>query len=161
MRWTYWVFLATVCGLANQAAGNQPGCANCNGGMQPNPWSGGPCDSPCGFAVSPGWVGCRDARHCCDNSWNGYCAHRAKVDACLAQLGTGAHVHTRPCRQVTAPCPPYRPTSNCVSNPGVPDSSVPNLQPTPAAAEPTPAPMPPPPVAPNKSTRSVPGPRLQ
>jgi hypothetical protein len=133
MRWTGWILAVAVMGLSGPAAGSQPGCAGCNGGM-----AGGvraqrgldaePCASPCGYSLAPGC--CEDTRHCCDNAWAGYCDHRAKVDAYWTRVGVpGACACRKPCRNATeVPCVPCCPRETAP------------IQPTPAAPVPAPAP---------------------
>ena len=43
MRWTGWVLMAAAIAVAGSAAGSQPGCASCNGGMTIGPWDAEPC----------------------------------------------------------------------------------------------------------------------
>jgi hypothetical protein len=75
----------------------------------------GRIEPACG--LSPGC--CEARRHCFDNAWDGYCAERARWDAVLCKLGTGAlcctPCATRDCRggafgvrlgSAPAPCGP-------------------------------------------------------
>jgi hypothetical protein len=135
MRWTGWIFVVAVLGLAGSAAGFQPGCASCNQGRTTGPWDAEACAAPAGFALVPGCF--EEHRHCCDNAWDGYCEHRAKVDACWYRLGTpAAYARCRPCRQAFP--------QGCTS---CEPCSTPMMQATPTPAAPVPAP--------NKNSRNV------
>jgi hypothetical protein len=145
MRWTGSVLAAVVIGVAGPAAGYQPGCAGCNGGMSAGSWAqrgqdAEACASPGGHCFAPGC--CEDTRHCCDNAWAGYCDHRAKVDAFWSHVGVpGSCARSRPCRQaIVAPDSPCEPVS------------TPAIQPTPAVPTRAPAAMPAPP---DEAARSV------
>ena len=143
MRWTGWIFVVAVIGLAGSAAGYQPGCVGCSHGTTAGPWSAEACASPAGYALAPGC--CEPHRRCCDNAWAGYCDHRARVEAFWSRVGTpAAYARSRPCRQAPmVPCTISEPCS----------VSDPVMQPTPT--EPTPAPMPAPPEAPSKTSWNV------
>ena len=109
MRGTGWVFAVAVIGLAGTAAGYQPGCAGCNGGIATGPLAqrgldAEVCASPAGYTLAPGC--CEDRRRCCDNAWAGYCEHRAKVEAFWAGVGVpGSCGRGRICRPASVvPC---------------------------------------------------------
>ena len=149
MRWTPWILAAAiVAGSVGPAAGGQPGCPGCNGGMAGGPmgqWALGcdACCAPCGYCLAPGC--CEYQRHCCDNSWAGYCQHRARVEAFWARAGV-PKLRCRPAGCWGAPmaaCPEGPPA-------GVPPMPAarpaPRLEPRPAV-EPLP-PLPPAPPRP-------------
>jgi hypothetical protein len=129
MRWTNGLMVLIVVGLANSAFGLQPGCAGC---AKSNPWYAEACAAPAGYALAPGC--CEEHRQCCDNAWDGYCEHRARVEACWARAGTKASYYG---------CQPWRfpwPTS-CVSSDSCTSCTTPVVQPSPTpAAVPTIAP---------------------
>jgi hypothetical protein len=90
MRWTGWIMAAAmIAGCAGQASA-QFGCSGCAGGWAP--WqanwaylSGEACCSPPGYsggAICPG-----PCRSCCDNAWDGYCCHHARVQAWAYRVG--------------------------------------------------------------------------
>jgi hypothetical protein len=152
MRWTGLVLAVLVIGLAEAAAGGQPGCANCNGGGATGLWAqswlyADAGAGPACYCLVPGC--CEETRHCCDNAWAGYCEHRARVDAWWARVGTpDACTHSRPCRKA-----PMGRCSTCAPCSGA------TMQPTPATGSPTPAAAPVPPPVPikgawNASTQS-------
>ena len=146
MRWTIWMFAATVIATASTAVGHQPGCTICGGGMPGGVWmqrglDAEACASPAGYCLVPGC--CEDTRHCCDNAWAGYCDHRAKVEAFWSRVGVpGSCVRSRPCRQapmvLCSPCD---------------EGSSEVVQPTPESA-PSPTPTTPP-APPKKAGRKV------
>jgi hypothetical protein len=127
MRWTSWILAVTVIGLAGPAAGYQPGCVGCNGGMTAQQGlDAEACASPGDYCLTPGC--CEDHRPCCDNAWAGYCDHRAKVEAFWARVGApkscGRGKICRPTPVASdVPCP----------------CSTETMQPTPAVPAPTPA----------------------
>ena len=90
MRWTISASVTLLVGLASSASAGQPACANCNSGPTAawvaRGFGAEACASPCGYSLQPGC--CEDTRHCCDNAWDGYCEHRARVDAFWARVGT-------------------------------------------------------------------------
>ena len=102
MRWSGWILAAMVVGYAGVASG-QPGCVGCGG--RSAAWlalSGEPGCSPPGLSLSA-WAGpsccCANQRPCCNNAWDGYCEHHARVQAFWTQVGV------RKCRC----CPPVMP----------------------------------------------------
>jgi len=145
MRWTGWILAATMfAGCVGQASGGQPGCAGCVGGSalwQPNvaSLSGEACCSPNGYAGVSAIPGCCCSRSqtCCDNAWDGYCDHHAKVQAFWSRVGTPK---VRSCPRVqrrvpapAAPCVEY-PAPTAQPTPAVtPVQPRPPVQPTPAA----------------------------
>jgi hypothetical protein len=140
MRSTGRILVIVVLGLAGSAVAGEPGCASCNKGTV-GPWDAEACAAPCGFTLAPGC--CEERRHCCDNAWDGYCEHRAKVDACWARLGTSAaYARCRPCRQTTT-----MPCTACES------CEAPTVQPMPTRAVPV-RPVAPAPT-PDKNTRDI------
>ena len=141
MQWKCWVWAVAVIGIAGPALAYQPGCG-CNGQMA----AGRPgyqglgaeaCCGPTGYSLTPGC--CEDQRPCCNNAWAGYCAHRAKVEACWGRIGA-----PRPPRRAAACLEVASPPCNC-------EAGETRLQPTPATP-PEPA-MPVPQAAPEKSGR--------
>ena len=103
------------------------------------------CCSPCGYCLAPGC--CEYQRHCCDNSWAGYCQHRARVEAFWARAG----VPKLCCRPAgcwgapTAPMPGFRRRGCCAPAASVSPMPVPRPAPR---LEPRPAVEPLPPLAP-------------
>jgi hypothetical protein len=85
MRWTNGLVVLIVVGLANSAFGLQSDCAGCGGCAKSNPWYAEACAAPAGYTLAPGC--CEEHRRCCDNAWDGYCDHRARVEACWARVG--------------------------------------------------------------------------
>jgi hypothetical protein len=141
MRWTGWIFVLAVTGLAGTAVGYQPGCAECNGGMAGGAWGQALDAEPCcgrpGYCLVPGC--CEDTRHCCDNAWAGYCEHRTRGEAFLTRVG-GPCCGSRPCYR--GPMTPGYAAYPC-------DPAT--MQPTPAIR---PLPVPPlEPIPPDKVTR--------
>ncbi|MEN6458873.1 MAG: hypothetical protein ABFC63_08075 [Thermoguttaceae bacterium] len=171
MRWTPWtVAAAIVVGLAATAAQGQPDCVGCNGrtaGGLHGQWALGceACCAPPGYFLAPGC--CEPYRRCCDNSWAGYCEHRARVEAFWARAGVpGRRCASRGCigsqpsdcadngvtrsvpRPVTAPKP--RPALRSEPQPAI--RPLPPVEPAPPAPEA--------PSAPGKTTYSG-GPALR
>jgi hypothetical protein len=184
MRSTGWILAAIILGCAGWANGDQFGCAGCGG--QPAGWqayqaalSGEACASPPGFSLGAGGTPCcwTNQSPCCDNAWDGYCEHRARVQAYWYQVGTprpGCYpvlrsmprvVQTRvyygcpPATVQRLPAPtPVTASPNVPSTPSlspVPDS--PKLQPTPSTtpALPSVQPTPEPPVSPTPKSPNV------
>jgi len=96
MQWTGWVLAVMAMGYASVASG-QGGCSGCSGYYRGTAaWaalSGPPGCSPPGLSLSA-WNGpvccCANQNPCCDNAWDGYCAHHARVQAFWTRVGTGA-----------------------------------------------------------------------
>ena len=132
MRWTGWFLAAIVVGYAG-VAGGQPCCQECGGySMGWGPLSGEACCSPPGLSLSA-WrpsCCCGNQRPCCDNAWDGYCVHHARVQAFWAQVGV-PKVRCYPMAVQRAPARAYT-----VYSEGAP----PTAQPTPSPAATTPAP---------------------
>jgi len=127
MRWTGWI-LAIVVGYTGQASGGQPGCVGCGGesaGWQASQGalSGEACCSPPGYSGHTANAGCCyvNSRPCCDNAWDGYCEHHARVQAFWSRVG----VPKTRCYPSAMPRMPMRPYSEC---------SAPTVQRTPAVA---------------------------
>jgi hypothetical protein len=154
MRWTGWVLAVAVLGLAGPAAGYQPGCASCNGGMNVGFLGAEPCAGPPGYCLAPGC--CEDHRYCCDNAWAGYCEHRARVDAFWARVGQpNAYGCRRTCVQAPMPC--YcsgEPSATPVMQPTPATRPTPALQPIPATPAPAPAAPPERPAPPRQTSTS-------
>jgi hypothetical protein len=159
MRATGWILAtALIAGLVATANGGQSGCAGCIGAGGPWPvnvaaLSGEACCSPNGYAGHSALPGCCCTNHrpCCDNAWDGYCEHHARVQAFWTRVGTGAPVPrccpgvprrtlaeayagrrcVSDCQQ-PCPCQQSAPTA-------VPTRAAPTATPAPAV-EPTPAP---------------------
>jgi hypothetical protein len=121
------------------AAVGYAGCQGCGKSVVGGGAFCGPaCSSPNGYTLSPGC--CENTQPCCNNAWEGYCEHRAKVQAFWANVGT-----PRPCTGIFSPIMPS------VAMKVVKVVQIPPCeQPTPAAAAtgsstsaPTPAPVPP------------------
>jgi hypothetical protein len=165
MRWTGWILTAIVVGYVGVASG-QPTCTECGGrSLAWQALSGEACCSPPGLALSA-WRGpnccCTNQRPCCDNAWDGYCEHHARVQAFLTQVGVPkyrcspvmlraqtrgytvcsecpaatAAVQPPPSPATTTPAPSVRPTS---SPPPIPAPS--NVAPVPdsSSVRPTPS----------------------
>ena len=129
MRWTGWILAAIVGGYAGLASGGQPGCAGCGAGSAgwqayQGALGGEACYSPPGYSsgymAHPGNCGANQ-RPCCNNAWDGYCEHHARVQAFWTQVGVPK---TRCCPAVM-PRMPMTPCSEC---------SAPTVQRTPAVA---------------------------
>ena len=160
MRWTGWILTAIVVGYVGVASG-QPICTECGGrSLAWQALSGEACCSPPGLALSA-WRGpsccCTNQRPCCDNAWDGYCEHHARVQAFWTQVGVPKHrcssvmlrtqtrgyavcsqcpaataaVQPTPSPATATPAPSVRPTASPPPIP-VPDSS--SVRPTPSAA---------------------------
>jgi hypothetical protein len=188
MRWTGWILAAIVVACAGPACGGQPGCVGCGGGL--GGWQGcqgalcgEACCSPPGYS---GYTGspscCVNPRPCCNNAWDGYCEHHAKVQAFWARVGTPKPSCCRPspqprvlmmsCSDRAASTVQQTPTVAPVSaSPTVPPTPSPAVAPVPASptVPPTPSPAvapipaspgtpptPPPAVAPDPPSSSVP-----
>ena len=159
MRWTGWILTAVAIGYVGVASG-QPACPECGG--QSAAWAAlsGPAGcSPPGLSLSA-WRGpsccCTNQRPCCDNAWDGYCEHHARVQAFWTQVGvpkyrccppamvraqTGGYTVCSDC-----PAPTVQPTSSPATS-----TSAPSLRPAPSLA-----PIPVPSVAPTPSVAPVP-----
>jgi hypothetical protein len=150
MRWTGWIMAAAmVAGCAGQASGGQPGCVGCVGGSalwQPNlaSLSGEACCSPNGYSgvsAIPGHC-CVPSQPCCANAWDGYCEHKARVQAWVNRIGTPSP-RWYPCapRRVWASAP------QCIesASPAQPTPAAPPAKPRPVA-RPAPAAEPSPPL---------------
>jgi hypothetical protein len=155
MRWTGWILAAIAVVHTGLASGGQPGCAGCGGGSAgwqgyQGALSGEACYSPpgysTGYAAHPGNCG-ENQRPCCNNAWDGYCAHHARVQAFWTQVGVPKtrccpaavrRMPMRPCAESSAPAVQQTPAVAPVpASPSAP-------QPTPAAAPLPPPPSPPP-----------------
>ncbi len=163
MRWSGWILAAAVVGYAGVASG-QPGCVGCGG--RSAAWlalSGEAGCSPPGYSLSA-WVGprccCANQQPCCDNAWDGYCEHHARVQAFWAQVGVPK------CRCCPAAMPRmqmrvYTVCPECSPSANQPTASPSAVQPTPSLA-PIPAPSkeapksPLPPIPDSPGVRAVP-----
>ena len=95
MRSTGWILaMAMVAGSIGSASGGQP-CGGCIGGAAPQQANhaflgGEACCSPTGYAGYSALPGCccENDQPCCNNAWDGYCEHHAKVQAFWAHVGT-------------------------------------------------------------------------
>ncbi len=186
MRWTGWI-LAIAVGWASVADGQS--CCRRSGGCLTGyfgPLSGEACCSPPGFSVSawPGPCCCyANPCPCCDNAWDGYCAHHARAQAFWAQVGVpkncGSCCRCAPSRTQAmgcavcsgSPSPAAQPmTAPVVEAPAPGAQSGPSLPPAgssakeavpstaePGSASPAPRPVPPPPPVPD-SSRKMPNP---
>jgi hypothetical protein len=160
MRWTRWI-LAIVVGFAGTASGGQPACNGCGGGSAgwqayAGDLSGEAGCSPPGFTgpIASRGCGCCCVNHqpCCNNAWDGYCEHHAKVQAFLSRVGMPK---TR-CYAGTMSAAPMRSCSAC--SVATTQPAPPSAQPAPRAVQPTPppAPLPPSPASPPPSTTPPP-----
>ena len=123
MRWTGWILAAMTVGCAGMASG-QPCCQECGAySMGWGPLSGEACCSPPGFSLSA-WRGpcccCANQQPCCNNAWDGYCAHHARAQAFWAQVGVPKG------RGSCACATPRMPAGGCVTCSG---GSAPTSQP--------------------------------
>jgi hypothetical protein len=142
MRRTGWILAtAMIAGCVGQAGGGQPGYVGSGEGStlgQPNyaSLSGEACCSPNGYAGSSPIHSscCCNSNPCCNNAWDGYCEHKARVQAWVSRIGA---------KPQWCPCVPRRASS--IVPPCV-EYSAPTAQPTPAVAPvkrlPTVRPMP-------------------
>jgi hypothetical protein len=91
MRWTGWILATIVVGYAGFASGGQPDCLGCGGAAaNQGALSGAPCCSPPGYAqgyAATNACCCAPERPCCSNAWDGYCDHRARVQAFWSRVG--------------------------------------------------------------------------
>lgn len=103
-------------GVAARANAYQPGCLDCNRNsrLDMRALCGPPCCSPFGYALTPGC--CEYSRPCCENAWDGYCEHRAKVEAFWSRIGAPKS-HRRPVAHYAPPIACY-------------DDAAPGLEPT-------------------------------
>lgn len=155
MRWTGGVFAAMVLvvGTTGAAPAGQPGCMNCNRTAANSPWAAEACAAPAGFTCTPGC--CEERRPCCDNAWDGYCEHHARVQAFWACVGTSHRSNYQmPCQPyatasgTTSPTPrlaPTAPTTTPQSITSTRPSTTTKKSPSPSAKQlpSTEAPMPP------------------
>lgn len=89
MRWIGWILAAAmIAGYAVPVSGGQPGCAGC-GGRSTGGLDGEACCSPPGYSTTVQNCArcCVKPNSCCDNAWDGYCDHYARVQAFWAQVG--------------------------------------------------------------------------
>jgi hypothetical protein len=156
MRWMAWILAAAMAaGCAGQASGGQPGRVEYAGRAavwQPSlaSLSGEACCSPNGYAgvsAIPGCC-CGKSQPCCDNAWDGYCEHKARVQAWLARVGTAQpqwcpRVERRvlssasPCVEHSAPtAQPTRAVAPVKPRPPAPQPPVADAAPTPPSEPP-------------------------
>ena len=92
-----WILTAAVIvGVFGSTAGLHAGCGcNCAMTYQERALCGEACCSPseC-YHLTPGC--CEDSHPGFDNAWDGYCEHRAKVQAFWAKVGTPKPRRCRP-----------------------------------------------------------------
>lgn len=148
MRWTGGVFAAMVLvvGTTGTAPAGQPGCMNCNRTAANSPWAAEACAAPAGFTCTPG--SCEERRPCCDNAWDGYCEHHARVQAFWACVGTSHKANYQmPCQPYTMPSATTSPTPRLAPTtpPVTPQSTTTKKAPPPSVKKSpsTDAPLPP------------------
>jgi hypothetical protein len=146
MRWTG-LILAIVVGWAGSASGGQHGnwgYAGCQGCRQAYPaeLAGEACCSPPGYSGPMKNAACCCGNPCpgCNNAWDGYCEHHAKVQAWVAGVGV-PKVRCYPAYSGTVS---RMPTTSCSDCSAPPVQQKPPTQAPPVRQTPAVAPLPPP-----------------
>ncbi len=121
---------AMIAGSWATAIGGE-GCLACGKSVGSMALCGPACSSPNGYTLSPGC--CENTQPCCNNSWDGYCEHHAKVQAFWARVGT-----PRPCTGIFSPimpsCPSKVVSASCCEQPTPASPTASSCaQPTPAS----------------------------
>lgn len=144
------------------AVAAQAGDCGCGGATPKNykALCGPPCFSPpgCGSGnLKPGCCECQPTA--CDNAWDGYCEHKAKVQAFFTQVGTktgtsrsGCYYANRYGYRASAPSRCETAGECTITSQPATNSTIRAVEPTPAPAK-TQTPAPPAPV-PEKTTRA-------